>query len=133
MTADGELTNWAALIGLPKTRCGRSYMRPPTNATMSAARQYQTLLACPESAAKHDAMLKLARSEAPIPISPDALDKHPWILNCPNGKIDLRSGKLCEHRREDYITKLCPVVYQPDAGCPTWLACWTRSSPAIRS
>lgn len=74
-----------------------------------------------ESAHKREAMLKLARSEPPIPIVPAALDKDPWIFNCPNGSIDLHTGKLCEHRREDYITKLCPVEYQPDAPCPTWL------------
>ena len=79
-----------------------------------------------ESAAKRDAMLKLARSEPPIPITPDALDKDPWIFNCPNGKLDLHTAQLCEHRHEDYVTKLCPVEYHPNALCPTWLAALDR-------
>ncbi len=74
-----------------------------------------------ESASRRDAMLKMARSEPPIPINPNTLDKDAWIFNCPNGGIDLRTGHLCEHRREDYITKLCPVEYHPDALCPLWL------------
>ena len=38
---------------------------------------------------------------------PDALDRDPWPLNCPNGTLDLRTGELRPHRREDYLTKLC--------------------------
>ena len=79
-----------------------------------------------ESVARRDAMLKLARSEPPIPIQPDALDRDPWILNCENGTIDLRSGELRPHRRKDYLTKLCPVEYRPDATCPTWLQTLNR-------
>jgi putative DNA primase/helicase len=79
-----------------------------------------------ESVARRDAMLKLARSEPPIPIWPEALDKDSLILNCLNGPIDLRTGKLCEPRRENYITKLCRVAYDPKALCPTWLATLDR-------
>ena len=79
-----------------------------------------------ESAVRRDAMIKLARSEPPIPIGPDALDKDSLILNCPNGRLDLRTGQLCEHRREDFITKLCPVEYDPKSPCPTWLETLNR-------
>ena len=71
-----------------------------------------------ESVARRAAMLTLAKSEPPIPISPDVLDTNHWILNCPNGRIDLRTGQLCEHRREDYITKLCPVEYRRRSTLP---------------
>ena len=73
-----------------------------------------------ESAARRDAMLRLARSEPPIPILPDALDQNDWLLNCSNGTLDLETGQLRPHRREDFITKLCPVEYDPDAKCPQW-------------
>jgi putative DNA primase/helicase len=53
---------------------------------------------------------------------PDVLDRDSWLLNCPNGTVELKTGKLREHRREDYITKLCPAVFMPDAKAPTWLA-----------
>ncbi len=73
-----------------------------------------------ESARRINAMLDLARSEPGIPILPEQMDADPWLLNCPNGTLDLRTGTLREHRREDYITKLCPTPYLPAARCPTW-------------
>jgi putative DNA primase/helicase len=56
-----------------------------------------------------------------VPILPEELDSNPWLLNVQNGTIDLRTGELRPHRRDDYITKLAPVVYDPDATCPLWL------------
>jgi putative DNA primase/helicase len=66
------------------------------------------------------AMIEVARSEPGIPVLPPALDRDPWLLNCPNGTVDLRTGELRAHCRTDLITKLCPVEYHPDAQCPTW-------------
>ena len=73
-----------------------------------------------ESAARRKAMLELAKSEPPIPILPEVLDEDPCLLNCLNVTIDLRTGKSREHRQGDYITKLCPVSYDPDAPCDVW-------------
>jgi putative DNA primase/helicase len=66
------------------------------------------------------AMLALARSEPGIPVLPEQLNADPWLLNAANGTIDLRTGRLREHRREDFITALSPVKYDPAAACPTW-------------
>jgi putative DNA primase/helicase len=71
-----------------------------------------------EGADKIKAMLELARSE--VPVAPDELDRNPWLLNASNGTLDLRTGALREHRREDLITKLTPVEYDPNAMAPTW-------------
>jgi putative DNA primase/helicase len=73
-----------------------------------------------ESAPRVNAMLDLARSEPGIPVLPEELDRDPWLLNCPNGTLELQTGKLREHRRENYVTKLCPTEYHQDAPCPTW-------------
>jgi putative DNA primase/helicase len=62
------------------------------------------------------AMIALSQSEQPIPIAVEALDAEPWLLNCQNGTIDLRTGELRDHRREDYLTKLCPVEYPAEPG-----------------
>lgn len=72
------------------------------------------------------AMIDLTRSEDGIPVLPQALDCDPWLFNCPNGTLDLRAGELREHSQHDYITKLCPTEYRPDATCPTWEACLDR-------
>jgi putative DNA primase/helicase len=46
------------------------------------------------------------------------LDSDPWLLNCENGTIDLRSGELRPHRPLDYITRCVPVVYDEEAQAP---------------
>ncbi|MBI3910328.1 MAG: hypothetical protein HY320_05270 [Armatimonadetes bacterium] len=63
-------------------------------------------------------MIGLARAK--MPITPSQLDRDPWLLTCLNGTIDLRTGELRKHRREDLITKLVPVGYDPEATCPTF-------------
>jgi len=73
-----------------------------------------------ESRARLSAILDLARSECPIAISHEDFDADPWLLNCRNGTVDLRTGQLQPHRHEDLITELCPVVSDPDATCPQW-------------
>jgi putative DNA primase/helicase len=66
------------------------------------------------------AMIRLAQSELGIPITPAELDANHYQLNCLNGTIDLRTGKLHRHRRKDFITKLAPVRYERQASNVTW-------------
>ncbi len=80
-----------------------------------------------ESETRIRAMVELAKPE--IPASPDELDADPWLLNAETGTIDLRTGELREHRREDLITKIAPVEYDPDAAAPTWEAFLGRVLP----
>jgi putative DNA primase/helicase len=63
-------------------------------------------------------MIHLAKTQPGIPIIPDDLDKDPMLLNVVNGTIDLKTGQLREHRRDELITKLAPVKYDPGAKCP---------------
>lgn len=63
-------------------------------------------------------MLTCAEYEKEIPVSINQLDQDPFLLNCLNGTLDLRTGELREHRREDLITKLVHLKYYPDAECP---------------
>jgi P4 family phage/plasmid primase-like protien len=73
-----------------------------------------------EAAPRINAMVERARSEPNIPVLPAHLDTDPWLLNCVNGTLDLRSGQLREHRHGDYITRLCPTPFLPDAGRLAW-------------
>jgi len=66
------------------------------------------------------AMLALAQSA--VPILPTQLDADPWLLNVPNGTLDLRTGERREHRRRDFITRLCPTSFDAAATCPNFLA-----------
>jgi P4 family phage/plasmid primase-like protien len=47
-------------------------------------------------------------------------DTDPFLLNCLNGTIDLRTGELRPHDRKDRMLKLAPVEYDPGATCPRW-------------
>lgn len=79
-----------------------------------------------EADARLTAMVHRAMSLLGIPVRPDELDADPWALNCLNGTIDLRTGKLRPHQRAELITKLVPVAYDPNATCPTWKAFLSR-------
>lgn len=80
-----------------------------------------------EAGARVKEMVDLARSD--VPVMPDELDASPDLLNTESGTIDLRTGELREHRREDLITKLAPVEYGPHATAPTWEAFLERVLP----
>jgi putative DNA primase/helicase len=62
----------------------------------------------------------LAASDARIVTTPEQFNTDPWLLNCLNGAIDLRTGELRPHDRTDLVTKIAPVAYDPAATCPRW-------------
>jgi P4 family phage/plasmid primase-like protien len=80
-----------------------------------------------QNASRIDAMLAVAKSDRALVVHHNSLDADPWLFNVPNGTIELRTGELRGHRREDLITKLAPVVYEPDATAPIWLAFLERA------
>lgn len=52
-------------------------------------------------------------------------DQDPWLFNCLDGTIDLRTGQCRPHDRKNLISKLAPVKYDPAADCPLWKKCLT--------
>jgi putative DNA primase/helicase len=74
-----------------------------------------------ESAAAINAMLVCAEYEKGVPISASELDKDPFLLNFLNGTLDLRTGRLREHRQMDLITKVVHFNYRPGAACPRFM------------
>jgi putative DNA primase/helicase len=72
------------------------------------------------SHSKIKAMLELSKSG--VAVTQDTFDADKYLLNCDNGTIDLKTGELLLHRREDYITRMVPVAYDPQAACPKWTA-----------
>ncbi len=46
------------------------------------------------------------------------LNANPWLLNVLNGTLDLRTGSLRAHDRDDLITAMAPVEFHPDAQAP---------------
>lgn len=77
-----------------------------------------------ESAGKLSAMVQLARMIDGIPIEAGAMDaeRNEWLFNVLNGTIDLRTGSMRSHKREDLISKLSAVTYDENATAPLWQA-----------
>jgi len=75
-----------------------------------------------QDASRIRAMIDLAKSDEEIVVRPGEFDQDIWSLNCSNGTIDLKTGTLREHRREDLITKLVPAAYDPNADAPKFQA-----------
>lgn len=73
-----------------------------------------------QSARAADSTIKLARSLGRHPVGIAAFDRDPWAMNCPNGTVDLRTGEVRPHRREDMLTIAGPTPYEPDAECHGW-------------
>ncbi len=66
------------------------------------------------------AMVGLAQTEERMVVRPEELDRDPMDFNVANGTIKLATLELGPHRREDRITKLSPIAYDPKATAPTW-------------
>ena len=73
-----------------------------------------------EARERLNAMIDLARSF--VPIRTHELDRDPYLLNVRNGTLDLRTGQLGPHRREDFISRVLEVEYDERAQAPTWEA-----------
>ncbi|MGA4215010.1 phage/plasmid primase, P4 family, partial [Ralstonia nicotianae] len=61
---------------------------------------------------------KIARSDPKHAATADEWDADVWALNTPGGVVDLRTGNLRAHRREDRMTKVTTAT--PKGDCPTW-------------
>lgn len=73
-----------------------------------------------ESSGKLRSLLEIASGMPDITIRSEELDANPWLINAQNGTINLKTGKLQEHRAADYITKMCRANYDPDCAIPLW-------------
>jgi putative DNA primase/helicase len=63
----------------------------------------------------------LEQAKPDLAAVPEQFDLPPFLLNCPNGTVELDTGRLREHRIDDFLTRLCPTEYDPDSTCPAWL------------
>ncbi len=88
-----------------------------------SARQAQArhALRC-EATSRVESLVRWAQKEPGVSISIDAIDRDIWLLNCANSTLNLKTGQLQAHRRTDYLTRIVPVAYRPDATCPRWIA-----------
>jgi len=71
--------------------------------------------------AKLRAMSNVARSWSGMSVRSDDFDADPYLLNCQNGVLDLRMGKMMPHSPDLLLTKICNTHFDSKAQCPEWL------------
>lgn len=76
--------------------------------------------AASQARARIDAMIYLAQSE--LPINPKDFDTHNHLLNLQNGTLNLLTYEKQLNRKEDKLTKMAGVEFDPGAKCPRWIA-----------
>ena len=75
------------------------------------------------------AMINLAKSELQIALTPEDFDTDPFLLGVKNGVIDLRTGRLIEPKRDQYITKNSGIEYRPGTKAQIWEKFLERIQP----
>lgn len=65
-------------------------------------------------------LIELAKANVSILRTINDLDRDPLFLNCLNGTIDLRTGTIRQHEKEDLITKQIPITFDPAARNDRW-------------
>ncbi|KPF70251.1 hypothetical protein IP84_00320 [beta proteobacterium AAP99] len=76
------------------------------------------------SSATISSVEKIARSDPKHASTAEEWDADVWALNTPGGVVDLRTGRMRPHRRDDRMTKVTTAtpLGNPDSACPTWRA-----------
>jgi putative DNA primase/helicase len=63
----------------------------------------------------------MARADPRLSLTAEDWDRDPLLLGTPGGTVDLKTGKLKEASRDDYITKVTRVIPAADGTpCPTF-------------
>jgi putative DNA primase/helicase len=104
-------------------------MPKKTDEQKAWARAFGQFVSRTRSARSHDAVLKIASRDPRLVIRPGDLDQQPTLLPCLNGTVDLTTGELCKARREDMLSRVVPVEYDPQATAPVFEEFLRRIQP----
>jgi putative DNA primase/helicase len=72
------------------------------------------------SAATVAAVERLARADRRMAATASQFDADPWLLNTPDGVVDLRTGETRDPQREDFMTKMTSASL--GGSCERWMA-----------
>ncbi len=103
---------------------GKRWNSDKNNQVLSLAKQTVKHISEPDwrkkaqSLARLRAMVALAQPE--LTIDGTQFDSDPWLLNCYNGIVDLRTGKLLPHCATRLITKFISLDFNDKAVAPLW-------------
>lgn len=113
--------NDGQILRLAKDTVKHVYLESPQFSDENRRKSIAMWAVQSESEHRIKAMVSLAHSEPGIPIAPDQFDVNPYLLNCPNGTLDLKTGELRPHNANDSISKILPFEYYQEARCEEWL------------
>jgi putative DNA primase/helicase len=117
-----------------------------TRAVLAFSRRWQHMLIDAAGATRDDALtlaralerhdrqrtlLLIARDLFPFADRGDGWDADPWLLGTPTGVVDLRTGRLRDGRREDRITLVTAVPYDPTASSALWNRALSEIQPDV--
>jgi putative DNA primase/helicase len=112
--SDGQASRWMKSIARRIT--ADAMAEPDTDKRAALVRDARRA----ESAHAIAGALTLAGTEAELAVSPDRLDADPFLLNCANGTLDLRTMELGPHEPADLLTKIARAAWHPDAASAEW-------------
>ena len=70
---------------------------------------------------KQNVLALSVAGDCSLGISGDEWDADPWVLGCPNGVVDLKTGELRPGRPSDYVRTVANVEWKGiDAPCSAW-------------
>lgn len=73
--------------------------------------------------------ISLARGLRGIRVSMTKFDADRYLFNLQNGTYNLKTHQFRAHDKQDLITKVSPVAYNPTTTCPMWDAFLAKSVP----
>jgi putative DNA primase/helicase len=106
---DAQAARWQKVIARRLTNCALALPDEQKRKNMLHATRRG------ESSAGVAGALKLASTEKGIAIGFADLDADPFLVNCPNGVLDLRTAQLSEHDPALLLTKTTRAAYRPGA------------------
>lgn len=121
---DGEVYRYACKLSKLIHAEADGWRAKKTNAAEEADRNGKIADALTKWAAKSEmksaieAAVGLAKKM--LTVNENQIDRNPWLLNCMNGAVDLRTGVIKAHDPDDFITKLVPLDYDPAARSSAW-------------
>lgn len=82
-----------------------------------------------ESAAGISGVLQIASALVEFAVTVRDMDADPYLLNCDNGTLDLRTRQLREHDPADRLSKITTAAYRPDADGAVWASFLAMALP----
>lgn len=110
------------------TRAVLEVLRAEWNRAYGDKEAARAVSAC-ESAAGIRGVLDIASALEPFAATVADLDADPFLVNCANGTLDLRTMQVHSHDPRDRITKMTSAAYDPRARSAEWQAFLERVLP----